>query len=61
MKKISAFKPYIKPKMEYKFKNYTEIIKFIDDKFKLKESEKYQCHLFANQIIIYKIKKIKVL
>ena len=47
--------------MEYKFKNYTEIIKFIDDKFKLKESEKYQCHLFANQIIIYKIKKIKVL
>ena len=59
--KISAFKPYVKPKIEIKLDTYTKLITFIDDKFKLKESEKYQCHLFENQIIIYKIKKIKIL
>ena len=42
--KISAFKPYVKPKIEIKLDTYTKLITFIDDKFKLKESEKYQSY-----------------
>ena len=48
---MSAFKPY---KSENKFEN-------LNLTFKFKQNEKYQCYLFENQIIIYKIKKVKVL
>jgi len=54
---MSAFKPYkseLKVKVEVKFKNYNLF-------FKLKQSENYQCYLFENLIIMYKIKKVKVL